>query len=124
MNVSTMKLDLCGVLWHAPCHTLFARRVASPLAGFSAMLRDLCIAVERSRLRLQGGGDIGKLIGPFSKVIDGVITDKFVRNWLDLLSFLLSGEAFSVHELHSDGLAWHFSCHCDSPYTQRRRLAL
>lgn len=36
---------------------------------------------------------MGKLIGPFSNVIDGVINDKFVRNWLDLLSFLLSGEA-------------------------------
>ena len=43
-------------------------------------------------LHWQGGGGIGKLIGPFSDVIDGVITDKFVLNWLDLLSFLLSGE--------------------------------
>ena len=44
-------------------------------------------------LHWQGGvGDIGKLIGPFSSVIDGIITDEFVRNWLDLLSFLLSGE--------------------------------
>ena len=43
---------------------------------------------------LQGGGGIGKLIGPFSNVIDGVITDKFIRNWLDLLSFLLSGMTF------------------------------
>ena len=40
---------------------------------------------------VKGGGDIGKLIGPFSDVIDGVVTDRFVRNWLDLLSFLLSG---------------------------------
>lgn len=40
---------------------------------------------------VKGGGNIGKLIGPFSDVIDGVITDRFVRNWLDLLSFLLSG---------------------------------
>ncbi len=71
---------------------------------------------------LQGGGDIGKLIGPFSKVIDGVITDKFVRNWLDLLSFLLSGKAFPVHELHPGGLAWHYSTRCDSPYTQRKGL--
>jgi hypothetical protein len=43
-------------------------------------------------LRVQGGGDIGKLVGPFSNVIEGIVKDKFVRNWLDLLSFLLSGK--------------------------------
>jgi phytoene dehydrogenase-like protein len=32
-----------------------------------------------------------KLTRPFSEVIDGVITDEFCRNWLDLLCFLLSG---------------------------------
>ncbi|CAL5229088.1 g12346 [Coccomyxa viridis] len=57
---------------------------ADPLVAFTAFARYIPYL-------LQGGGDIGKLIGPFSKVIDGVITDKFVRNWLDLLSFLLSG---------------------------------
>lgn len=39
----------------------------------------------------QGGGDIRRLVGPFSDIVDGVVKDKFVRNWLDLLSFLLSG---------------------------------
>lgn len=29
--------------------------------------------------------------GPFSKVIEGTVRDPFIRNWLDLLSFLLSG---------------------------------
>ncbi|KAF6265696.1 hypothetical protein COO60DRAFT_868698 [Scenedesmus sp. NREL 46B-D3] len=38
-----------------------------------------------------GGTDAMKLTGPFSKVLDGVISDSFIRNWLDLLSFLLSG---------------------------------
>lgn len=39
-----------------------------------------------------GGTDAMKLTGPFSKVLDGAqIRDPFVRNWLDLLSFLLSG---------------------------------
>ena len=35
--------------------------------------------------------NILRLSGPFSQIIDGVITDKFIRNWLDLLCFLLSG---------------------------------
>ncbi|WIA14506.1 hypothetical protein OEZ85_003026 [Tetradesmus obliquus] len=38
-----------------------------------------------------GGTDAMKLTGPFSKVLDGVVADPFIRNWLDLLSFLLSG---------------------------------
>jgi carotene isomerase len=32
-----------------------------------------------------------KLTGYFSNIIDNVITDPFIRNWLDLLCFLLSG---------------------------------
>ncbi|NMF65895.1 phytoene desaturase family protein [Brasilonema octagenarum] len=35
--------------------------------------------------------DIGKLTGPFSRIMDGVVKDSFIRNWLDLLCFLLSG---------------------------------
>jgi phytoene dehydrogenase-like protein len=35
--------------------------------------------------------NILRLTRPFSKIIDGIITDPFIRNWLDLLSFLLSG---------------------------------
>ena len=33
----------------------------------------------------------GKLTGSFGKIMDEVVTDKFIRNWLDLLSFMLSG---------------------------------
>jgi len=32
-----------------------------------------------------------KLTGPFSNIMDGVITDPFIRNWLNMLCFLLSG---------------------------------
>ena len=32
-----------------------------------------------------------QLTGPFSQVVDSVITDPFIKNWLDLLSYLLSG---------------------------------
>jgi phytoene dehydrogenase-like protein len=35
--------------------------------------------------------NILRLTGPFSKLMEGVISDRFIRNWLDLLSFLLSG---------------------------------
>ncbi len=33
----------------------------------------------------------GKLAGPFSQIMDRVVRDPFVRNWLDMLCFLLSG---------------------------------
>lgn len=32
-----------------------------------------------------------KLAGPFSKIMDGIVTDPFARNWLNMLCFLLSG---------------------------------
>ena len=35
--------------------------------------------------------NIMRLTGPFSKIMDGIVEDKFIRNWLDLLCFLLSG---------------------------------
>ncbi|MBE9046695.1 NAD(P)/FAD-dependent oxidoreductase [Pleurocapsales cyanobacterium LEGE 10410] len=35
--------------------------------------------------------NILRMTGPFSNILDGVVTDQFIRNWLDLLCFLLSG---------------------------------
>ena len=35
--------------------------------------------------------NILRLLAPFSKIMDGVVQDPFIRNWLDLLCFLLSG---------------------------------
>lgn len=35
--------------------------------------------------------NVFKLTGSFAQIIDGVIKDPFLRNWLDLLCFLLSG---------------------------------
>ena len=32
-----------------------------------------------------------RLTGSFEKIMDDIVTDKFIRNWLDLLCFLLSG---------------------------------
>ena len=40
---------------------------------------------------LQHAANVVKLTGSFAQVIDGVITDPFIRNWLELLCFLLSG---------------------------------
>lgn len=40
---------------------------------------------------LRYGSKIGQLTGPFSRIIDEVVGDRFIRNWLDLLCFLLSG---------------------------------
>jgi phytoene dehydrogenase-like protein len=36
-------------------------------------------------------GNLPQLLGPFSQVMDRVVKDPFIRNWLDLLCFLLSG---------------------------------
>lgn len=37
-------------------------------------------------------GGPNKLIGPFSDVVDEVgVKNQFIRNWVDLLSFMLSG---------------------------------
>ncbi len=35
--------------------------------------------------------NILRMTGPFSKIMDGIVSDPFIRNWMDLLSFLLSG---------------------------------
>ncbi|MEQ8540641.1 MAG: NAD(P)/FAD-dependent oxidoreductase [Coleofasciculus sp. D1-CHI-01] len=40
---------------------------------------------------LQHGLNAMKLTGPFSQIMDDVVFDPFLRNWLNLLCFLLSG---------------------------------
>ena len=35
--------------------------------------------------------NILRLTRPFSEVMEGIVSDPFIRNWMDLLSFLLSG---------------------------------
>ena len=37
------------------------------------------------------GGKSAQLVGPFSELIKDVVKDPFIKNWLDLLCFLLSG---------------------------------
>ncbi len=40
---------------------------------------------------VQQVGNVLRLTGPFSRIMDGVIHDPFIRNWMDLLCFLLAG---------------------------------
>ncbi|MGB3401502.1 MAG: NAD(P)/FAD-dependent oxidoreductase [Microcoleaceae cyanobacterium] len=40
---------------------------------------------------LQHAKDVFQLTGPFSQIMNKVIQDPFIRNWLDLLCFLLAG---------------------------------
>jgi carotene isomerase len=72
-----------------------------------APLKDAAIALPTAAVRFDIGAiltmgryapallphlfNIGQLTGPFSQIMDRVIRDPFIRNWLDLLCFLLSG---------------------------------
>jgi hypothetical protein len=40
---------------------------------------------------LEHGARVGTMVQPFEKLVEGVIKDPFIKNWLDLLCFLLSG---------------------------------
>ncbi|HEY9598588.1 MAG TPA: NAD(P)/FAD-dependent oxidoreductase [Cyanophyceae cyanobacterium] len=76
------------------------QRVMAPLASAAialppaALRLDMRAAFTIGRFApslLQHAFNVIKLTGPFSQIIDGVIQDSFIRNWLDLLCFLLSG---------------------------------
>lgn len=72
-----------------------------PLAAASAMMPPAALRYDPGVLvtgiarylpaLLSAGPAALGLTGPFSKVIEGRIKDPFIRNWLDLLCFLLSG---------------------------------
>jgi phytoene dehydrogenase-like protein len=40
---------------------------------------------------LRNGPNMAKLMGPFSTILNRTVTDPFIRNWMNLLCFLLSG---------------------------------
>ncbi|MBD2257630.1 NAD(P)/FAD-dependent oxidoreductase [Pseudanabaena sp. FACHB-2040] len=67
-----------GAIALPPAALRFDWKVLSTVAPFAPKL-------------LRHAPSLGQLNGPFSRVMDGVITDEFLRNWLDLLCFLLSG---------------------------------
>ena len=68
---------------------------------------DAAVAIPPAALRLDFGAlqtatkfapnfikhifNVAKLTGPFSSIMDDVISDSFIRNWLNMLCFLLSG---------------------------------
>ena len=76
------------------------QRVMKPLASAAVSLPTAAVRFDWGALRTAGpflprllkhATNTPKLTGPFSRIMDGVITDPFIRNWLDMLCFLLSG---------------------------------
>lgn len=60
----------------------------------------------------QGFMGARKLLGPFSELVDALeIRNEFVRNWVDLLSFLLSGVK-ADGTLAAEVVRFPFSCLC------------
>lgn len=52
-------------------------------------------------------GNAPKLTGDFGKIMDEVVTDEFIRNWLDLLCFMLSG--LPAHSTSAAEMAFMFA---------------
>ncbi len=76
------------------------QRVMQPLASAAVALPTAAVRFDWGALKTAGpfvpqllkhSFTTLKLTGPFSHVMDEVITDPFARNWLDMLCFLLSG---------------------------------
>ena len=76
------------------------QRVMEPLARAAiaippAALRfDIGAAITVSRFApslAKHTANIRKLTGPFSRIMEGVVQDPFIHNWLNMLCFLLSG---------------------------------
>lgn len=76
------------------------QKVMKPLAAAAVALPTAAVRFDWGAMRtalpfapqlLKHTTNTPKLTGPFSRVMDAVITDPFIRNWLDMLCFLLSG---------------------------------
>ena len=76
------------------------QRIMQPLASAAVALPTAAVRFDWGAFRtaapfvptlLKHSLNTLKLTGPFSRIMDGVITDSFARNWLDMLCFLLSG---------------------------------
>ncbi|MEL6881612.1 MAG: NAD(P)/FAD-dependent oxidoreductase [Cyanobacteria bacterium J06607_10] len=76
------------------------QRIMKPLASAAVALPTAAVRFDWGALRtvapfapglIKHSLNTVKLTGPFSKIMDGVITDPFARNWLEMLCFLLSG---------------------------------
>lgn len=95
------------------CQVLAKLRGQTAVAEWQALQRVMeplakaAIALPPAALRLDWGAavtmgrfipslvrqvqNIPRLTGPFSQIMDAVVQDPFIRNWLNLLCFLLSG---------------------------------
>jgi phytoene dehydrogenase-like protein len=78
--------------------------VMQPLAIAAVSLPTAAVRFDWGALRtaspfaprlLKQTAKIPQLTGPFSRIVDGLIRDPFIRNWLDMLCFLLSGQPAS-----------------------------
>lgn len=76
------------------------QRVMAPLATAAIAIPPAALRLDMGAVftmgrfapsLLQQAFNVIQLTGPFSRIIDGVVKDPFIRNWLDLLCFLLSG---------------------------------
>ncbi len=76
------------------------QRIMKPLASAAVALPTAAVRFDWGAVRtaapfvpnlLRHTANTLKLTGPFSRIMDGVITDPFARNWLEMLCFLLSG---------------------------------
>ncbi|MGC1218151.1 MAG: NAD(P)/FAD-dependent oxidoreductase [Phormidesmis sp.] len=76
------------------------QRVMKPLASAAVALPTAAVRFDWGAVRtalpfvpklIRHTASTLKLTGPFSQVMNEVITDPFARNWLDMLCFLLSG---------------------------------
>lgn len=65
--------------------------IALPTASLRLDLGAFRTVGKFAPLMLRHAANIGKLTGPFSQIMDDVVSDSFIRNWLNLLCFLLSG---------------------------------
>jgi carotene isomerase len=76
------------------------QRVMEPYAESAVALPTASLRLDLGAIRTVGkfaptmlrhAANIGKLTGPFSQIMDKTVSDPFIRNWLNLLCFLLSG---------------------------------
>jgi phytoene dehydrogenase-like protein len=76
------------------------QRVMQPLSSAATSLPTAAVRFDWGALQtarpfalrwLKHAASTPKMLGPFSRVMDSVVTDPFARNWLNMLCFLLSG---------------------------------
>lgn len=72
-------------------HPFADAAVAIPPAALRFDFGAILTAGKFAPALLRHAANIAKLSGSFSRIMDEVVTDPFIRNWLNLLCFMLSG---------------------------------